>query len=326
MTGMSRKQERGTSTNTHSKHALPASIQAECGVLGSLLIDPDALCLISEQLAADDFYREAHRLIYMMIQRLSASRTPADYVTLCDALEQAGHLDHVGGASYLAGLINSVPTSGNIEAYAAIVARKALLRRLIQLGTQMVASACADEDQEAEAILEQAEQQLFQLGQRYTSTSKASQALDDLLVDYFEWLGQGERKQGRVPIGLPGLDRLLGGWYPGDLVVLAGRPGEGKTSLALSIAYHAARYAQVGVGILSLEMSQREILQRLLAMEGQGTLPTCGRGAVACSGGGDDPSQLGWDLDRGDSISQHHPFAPHGAALEGTTWHRSTDY
>jgi replicative DNA helicase len=255
-----------------SKHTpFPCDLEAERAVLGSLLIDPEALERIVTTLQADDFYRDAHQVIYATILHLHQQRLPADFVTLCDALTQQHRLEGVGGQVYLAGLVNAVPTSGNITAYAAIVMRTALLRRLMALGTQLVTEAAADGGVEVTLLIERAQSHLTQLAERATMDSgKAVTSLQDLLVEHLDWLEQVQAHPGSflgIPTGIASLDRLLEGLHPGTLIVLAGRPGQGKSSLALSIAYNIACVSEQAVGIISLEMSQRQLLHRLLAME-----------------------------------------------------------
>jgi len=141
---------------------LPQNIEAECGVLGSVIIDPEAVALVTDWLRPDDFYRDAHRTIYAAIQELYERNEPADFITLCDLLEQQGQLANIGGASYLTSLIGYVPTSGNLIYYARIVTQKAGFRRLIHAAGRIAALAY----EETEGAQEQAEQLLFALQRR----------------------------------------------------------------------------------------------------------------------------------------------------------------
>jgi replicative DNA helicase len=245
---------------------LPQNIEAECGVLGSLLIDPDAVALVADLLRPGDFYREAHRSIYEAILHLHGLHRPADFITLCDELGLRGTLEEVGGASYLTSLVNLVPTSGNAEHYARIVLRTSVLRRLIHAAGRIAAIAYEADD--AEQALEQAEQLIFAIGQQ--------QGHDDLvpvaeaLTDYLRALdGRHEQQDGLigVPTGFRDLDEALGGLQPADLVILAARPGQGKSSLALGIAYRAVYQHGRRVAIFSLEMSRSQLVQRLLSLE-----------------------------------------------------------
>jgi len=209
---------------------LPSNVEAEAGVLGSIIIDPDAVALVSEFLAADDFYRDAHRTIYETILRLTDQHTSADFVTICDSLEHQGKLEDVGGASYVTSLINQVPTSGNVVYYGQIVLRTALLRRLIHAAGQIAAEAYTSE-QNAAQTLESAEQLIFSISQRFGNATLSESHVRDLLATYLRRLDQMEGQRGGitgVPTGFADLDRLTGGLQRSDLIVMAGRPGMGK--------------------------------------------------------------------------------------------------
>jgi replicative DNA helicase len=245
---------------------LPQNIEAECGVLGSLLIDPDAVVLIADLLRPGDFYRDAHRSIYEAILHLHEQRRPADFITLCDELEQHGRLADVGGASYLTSLVNLVPTSWNAEHYARIVLRTSVLRQLIHAAGRIAAIAYEADD--AEQALEQAEQLIFAIGQEqgHTELVPVAEALSDYLRDLDRRHGQHGTVIG-VPTGFRDLDGALGGLQRSDLIILAARPGQGKTSLALNIARHAIYQHRSRVAFFSLEMSRSQLVQRLLSLE-----------------------------------------------------------
>ena len=242
---------------------LPFSIEAECGVLGSLIIDPDALSRVSDRLAPADFYRNAHRTIYEAIVHLAQQRTPADFVTLCEQLDRADMLEEVGGAATIAELQHAVPTSANVVHYAAIVAEKALYRRLIHAAGEMAASAYAEETD----ALERAEQAIFALGK--VAETSALTPLSQILDTCFTQLSQVHEQRRAVvgvPTGFPDLDAPLGGMQRSDLIILAARPGTGKTALALNIAANAAYGHNLRVGMFSLEMNKEQLGLRLLSM------------------------------------------------------------
>ncbi|HTD20613.1 MAG TPA: DnaB-like helicase N-terminal domain-containing protein, partial [Ktedonobacteraceae bacterium] len=159
---------------------LPQNIEAECGVLGSIIIDPEAIVQVAEFLFPDDFYRDAHRTIYEVIIQLYEQRQPADFITICDELERRNKLEDVGGASYITSLINLVPTSGNVEYYGRIVERNAILRRLIEAAGQIAAVAYQEED--ADVALDKAEQLIFNISQRHARSDFA--LLRDILSAY----------------------------------------------------------------------------------------------------------------------------------------------
>src|SRR5579859_8145112 len=245
---------------------LPQNIEAECGVLGSIIIDPEAIVQVAEFLFPDDFYRDAHRTIYEVILQLYEQREPADFITICDELERRNKLEDVGGASYITSLINQVPTSGNVEYYGRIVERNAILRRLIHAAGQI--AAVPSEEAAAVVALDKAEQLISNISQRHSHADFS--LLRDILSDYMNKLDQLHERRGTivgVPTGFTDLDRLTGGLQKSDLIILAARPAVGKTSLALSLAHNSAVKHQRSVAIFSLEMSKEQLVQRLLSMD-----------------------------------------------------------
>src|SRR5260221_165554 len=245
---------------------LPQNIEAECGVLGSIIIDPEAIVQVADFLHADDFYRDAHRTIYDIIIFLYEQREPADFITICDELERRNKLEEVGGASYITSLVNQVPTSGNVEYYGRIVERNSILRRLIHAAGQI--AAVAYEENDADVALDKAEQLIFNISQRHAHSDFS--LLRDILSDYMDKLDQLHERRGTivgVPTGFTDLDRLTGGLQKSDLIILAARPAIGKTSLALSLAHNSAVKHQHSVAIFSLEMSKEQLVQRLLSMD-----------------------------------------------------------
>ena len=245
---------------------LPQNIEAECGVLGSIIIDPEAIVQVSDFLHADDFYRDAHHTIFEVILQLYEEHEPADFITICDELERRNKLEEVGGASYITSLINQVPTSGNVEFYARIVERTAILRRLIHAAGQI--AAIAYEEGDADIALDKAEQLIFNIGQRHARSDFSH--MRDVLAEYMDKLDKLHERRGTivgVPTGFTDLDRITGGLQKSDLVVLAARPGIGKTSLALSLAHNASLKYHNSIAIFSLEMSKDQLAQRLLSMD-----------------------------------------------------------
>ena len=243
----------------------PQNIEAEQSVLGSLLIDPDALIKVSSFLRPEDFYRETHGLIYKAIVDLHERRQPADFVTLCDELERRGQMDHVGGAGYLTSLINVVPTSVHAQHYGRIVERTATLRRLISASSEISNMAYERADDE-DKILDQAEQLIFGVAQR--SIERELVPVRTILSDYYDRIQYLYENRGQtigVPTGFIDLDRLLGGFQQADLIIVAGRPGTGKTSLALTVAHQAAHKHGLCIAIFSLEMPAQQVVQRLVS-------------------------------------------------------------
>ncbi len=246
---------------------VPANPEAEEAVLGSLLIDPDAVLKVASFLEAEDFYRERNGWIYRAILELHERREPADFVTLCDELERNNLLQEIGGAAYITQLINNVPSAAYVEHYGHIVERTATLRRLIDAAGQIAALAYREAD-EVDEIVDRAEQIVFNVAERRIRRDLAPvrQVMHEV-VDRIDYLHRHQGQILGVPSGFTQLDRLLGGFQKSDLVILAARPAVGKTSLAMNFALNAARKFRKVVAYFSLEMSAEQLVQRLLAME-----------------------------------------------------------
>ncbi len=246
---------------------VPANPEAEEAVLGSLLIDPDAVLKVASFLEAEDFYREHNGWIYRAILELHERREPADFVTLCDELERNNLLQEIGGAAYITPLINNVPSAVYVEHYGHIVERTATLRRLIDAAGQIAALAY-EEAQEVDEVVDRAEQIIFNVSERRVRRDLV--AVRQIMHDVVDRVDYLHRHQGQilgVPSGFTQLDRLLGGFQKSDLIILAARPAVGKTSLALNFALNAARKFRKVVAFFSLEMSSEQLVQRLLSTE-----------------------------------------------------------
>ncbi|MBA3825838.1 MAG: replicative DNA helicase [Ktedonobacterales bacterium] len=244
----------------------PQNIEAEAAVLGSILIDPQALPAVAEILRPADFYRDAHRLLYTAALDLYGRGEPADIVTLTDEIERRGKLEGVGGADYVTTLVNVVPTSANVEYYAHIVERTSILRKLIHVAGQIAAIAYSEDD--ATVALDKAEQLIFAISQNVQRTD--FDHIRDILADYFDKLEHLHTHRGDiigVPSGFTDLDKMTGGMQRSDLVILAARPSVGKTAFALSLAHNAAVKHGASAAIFSLEMSKEQLVQRLLSMD-----------------------------------------------------------
>ncbi|MEJ5198508.1 MAG: replicative DNA helicase [Anaerolineae bacterium] len=246
---------------------IPANPEAEEAVLGSLLIDPDAIIKVASFLEPDDFYREKNGWIYQAILDLHERREPADFVTLVDELERRNQLQQVGGAAYITSLINSVPTAVHVEHYAHIVERTATLRRLIAAAGQIAALAY-EEAEDVDEVVDRAEQLIFNVSERRIRRDLTPvRQIMHTVVDRLDYLHRHKGDLLGVPSGFSKLDKLLGGFQKSDLIILAARPGVGKTSLALNIAVNAAKRYGQRVAFFSLEMSSEQLVQRLLAAE-----------------------------------------------------------
>ncbi|HET9493331.1 MAG TPA: replicative DNA helicase [Chloroflexia bacterium] len=245
---------------------VPYDLQAEEAALGSLLLDRDAIIKVAPFLRPEDFYREAHGWIYAAVLDLYARREPPDLVTLASELERAGRLEPIGGHSYLVSLVNRTPTAVHIEYYAHIVERTAVLRRLISAGGEIAALGYS-EDKETAIVLDKAEQILFSISQRTSTKDFAS--IEQVLNEYYDRIEAIQHAPGTVvgvTTGFHDMDEATGGLQKSDLIIIAARPGVGKTSWVLNAAHNAALKGS-RVGVFSLEMSREQLVQRLLAIE-----------------------------------------------------------
>ncbi len=245
----------------------PHSIEAEESVIGGILLDNAALDRAVEILMPDDFYRQAHRKIMQAILDLHARNEPVDLVTLADALKSRGDLQDVGGAAYLAELVERVPTAAHVGYYARIVKDKAILRMLIQTSNE-IAMRSFEAQADVESFLDEAEHRIFELSERKARPSFFR--LSEIVVESMKAVEQlYERRElvTGVPTGYLDLDKKTAGLQAGDLVIVAGRPSMGKTALALNIAQYAALEAGTGVAVFSLEMSKEQLVFRMLCSE-----------------------------------------------------------
>ena len=251
-----------------SSHKLPPQhIEAEQSVLGGILIENYAINKVMETLKPDDFYRDSHRKIYKALIDLSERDEPADSITLTNELKNSGHLDSVGGASYVASLIDLVPTAANIEYYAKIVKEKAILRKLIQTSTEIITQSYEDRG-DVEGFLDEAERAIFDISENRVRPS--FYPIRDVVKDSFKILERLYEKKELVtgvPSGFKDLDRMTAGFQPSDLIIVAGRPSMGKTSFCLNLAQYAAIEKKTPIAIFSLEMSKEQLGIRMLCSE-----------------------------------------------------------
>jgi len=245
----------------------PHNLEAEQSVLGSLLIDRDAIIRVAAMLKADDFFHGANGTIFQAIIDLYNRREPTDFVTLTDELQRRERLDQVGGVAYLSSLLNAVPTAVHIEYYGKIVERTATLRRLINAGASIVSIGYRD-SVDVEEAMDASERAIFDVSQR--RTTRDFRSIADVLDGFFDQIDHMQKNRDSlvgVPTGYADLDKLTGGLQKSDLIIIAARPSVGKTAFALGVAYGAAVKHKRTVGIFSLEMSAEQLVQRLLATE-----------------------------------------------------------
>ena len=242
----------------------PQNLEAEQAVLGSMLIEEEAIVHAVELLDEAVFYKNAHRHIFSSLLALYKANVPVDLVTVTDALKQRNLLDDVGGASYLATLTTIVPTAANAEYYCRIVKQKAILRELIRATTH-IAGECYEEAQEPDLLLDKAEALIFDIASK--KLKRDAVAMKDIIKSSIEMIDALYQRKGAItglPTGFAELDQQLAGLQVADLIVIAGRPAMGKSSLALCVAEHVAMSQKMGVAIFSLEMSKENLVQRML--------------------------------------------------------------
>ena len=245
----------------------PYSQQAEEAVLGSVLINPDTFFELAGFLTADDFYIVRNRWIWEAFAHLHERRIKIDYLTVVDELEKQGQLAEAGGHAYIMALINQTPSSMHAAAYGKIIEEGSIRRRMLSSANDL-ARLAYDQQKNVEGILEQAEKSIFSISER--RTHKDVQAISQVVSDVYDRIDllskRGDEIFG-VPTGLIDLDKLLGGLQKSDLLIVAGRPGMGKTGFLLSVAKNAAQKHKKHVAIFSLEMSNEQLVQRLIAQE-----------------------------------------------------------
>src|SRR3989339_153746 len=254
-------------TNEELNKVPPQSLEAEMSLLGSILLDKDAMLKIADIIRTEDFYKNAHARIFETITSLYSQNEPADLLTLSTRLEEKGILEMCGGRTYLASLINAVPPAANVANYAQIVQRKAIRRRLL-LASHEISRLGYQEENDIEKILDEAQQSLLAVSSVHFKQTFTP--IRNILADAFDRIDDLHRERGKLrglATGYPELDNLLAGLQKSDLVILAARPSVGKTSLALDIARHIGVKEKIPVGIFSLEMSKEQLVDRLLCSQ-----------------------------------------------------------
>jgi replicative DNA helicase len=252
----------------------PHSIEAEQSVLGGLLLDNEAADRIGDAIGDADFYSDAHRLIYSHIIRLLADGKPADVVTVSESLASVQKLDYIGGLSYLGALVQNVPTAANIRHYAAIVRERSILRQLAATAGEIADSAYNPLGRSARDVLDEAETKVLHIAEQGARGQQQFAELPKLLaqvVDRIELLYNRDdpSEVTGIPTGFSDLDRMTAGLQEGDLIIVAGRPSMGKTSLALNIGEHVALHSRLPVAVFSMEMGATQLAMRLIGSVGR---------------------------------------------------------
>lgn len=249
----------------------PHNKDAEIAVLGGLILDSHALGRVIQLLEPDYFYLPAHALIFEQARELFSKGQPVDYVTLIDALRAKDQLERAGGIAYIMNLVHSIPTTANIEYYAQLVERDAILRKLIRAGTRIVEMGFDQESKEIGAVLNQAEQTIFEIGQH--RLGEGLEHINTGLWSLFEELERGYNDpdaflRKNMSTGFTDLNMLLGGGFaPSDLIIIAARPAMGKTAFALNVGVNMSTQLNKPVAIFNLEMSKEQLITRMLCME-----------------------------------------------------------
>jgi replicative DNA helicase len=276
----------------HTEKIPPQSIEMEQSLLGALLIDRDAIIKMADMVSPDDFYKDAHKMIYESIRDLYEKREPIDLLSLSGKLEEKKQLEIVGGRSYLATLANMVPTASHVLHYAKITQNKATLRRLISAASDIV-SLGYNENEEVDRLLDQAEQTLFNVSQKFLK--KTFIPINDVLAETFDRIDELHRSAGKmrgIPTAFADLDNLLAGLQKSDLIILAARPSVGKTTFALDIARNVALKSKGSVGMFSLEMSKEQLVDKLLCAEAGVDLWKMRTGKLSDKGEDDDFTRI----------------------------------
>lgn len=245
---------------------VPHSREAEEAVVGAVLINSEAYYDVAQFLGADDFYIHRNKWIWDAFARLHEQRIPVDLLTLSEELERAGQLAEIGGSAYLTSLINQVPTSLNAEAYGRIVEENSIRRKMINAANQI--ASLAYKGNTINNVMNEAEKAVFNVSEKRLKHDL--QPIRSVLSGYYDRIDDLSKRPEDfhgVPTGFYDLDKLLGGLQPSDLLIIAGRPGQGKTGFLLSIAKNAALTHKKHVAIFSLEMSNEQVAQRLIAQE-----------------------------------------------------------
>jgi len=269
------REQESIQTQSARLRSIPKNIEAEQVILGSAILEPeDTIPILVERLKPEYFYRRAHRVIFRTIRELFDRSEPSDIVSLANRLEEKGDMEKVGGRIYLTELLDRVTTTASLEYYANIVRKKATLRALIEAGGR-IAEFGYDEASDTDEILDKAESLIFDISRR---ESKGNYYLiSEFLYEHIDTLEELHSNPDKHALtgfstGFPRLDEMTSGLHRSDLIVLAGRPGMGKTSLALTLARNVAIREKAKVGIFSLEMTKEQLLERLLCGEAKVSL------------------------------------------------------
>ncbi|MDE0926185.1 MAG: replicative DNA helicase [Methylophilaceae bacterium] len=252
----------------------PHSIEAEQSVIGGLLLENDALDRVADILNVEDFYQHDHKTIYKHIAKLIERNRPADIVTVAESLESTAELSAVGGIAYLGSLAQNTPSAGNIRRYAEIVRERAIMRKLVSVGTEIVGSAFGPNGRDAQQLLDEAEAKIFKIAESGDKGSEGFQDIKELLPQVAEKIDELFSREDQsevtgIPTGFTDLDKMTSGLHGGDLVIVAGRPSMGKTAFSINMAENVALDTGLPVAIFSMEMGATQLATRMIGSIGR---------------------------------------------------------
>jgi replicative DNA helicase len=250
----------------------PHSVEAEQAVLGGLMLDANAWDAVADIVTATDFYRRDHRLIFEAIAEVAETRGSCDAVTVSENLERKGRLEEIGGLAYLGTIARDTPSAANVRAYAEIIRERSILRQLVAAGGEIATAATDSRGRPASELVDEAERRVFEIAERGSRGKSGFIAIRDVLpqtIDRLDLLHQTPGEIRGVPSGFTQLDKKTTGFQAGDLIVIAGRPSMGKTTLAVNIAENAAIAKGVPAAIFSMEMSAEQLTLRLISSLGR---------------------------------------------------------
>ena len=252
----------------------PHSLEAEQSLLGGLLIDNEALDKVADIVSVTDFYRQDHQIIYQHIHRLIERSQPADIVTVGESLESNSELNTVGGLEYLGLLAESTPTAANIRGYAQIIRERSIMRNLVEVGTDIVDNALSPQGRDAQQLLDESESKIFQIAEAGKNDRIGFTDIKELLPQVAERIDQLFQRDNPsdvtgIPTGYKDLDMMTSGLQPGDLIIVAGRPSMGKTSLALNMCEYVSVDTGLPTAVFSMEMASTQLVSRLIGSVGK---------------------------------------------------------
>ncbi|CEO20334.1 replicative DNA helicase [Paraclostridium sordellii] len=245
----------------------PHSVESEQSILGSILLDKQAIITVTETIQPEDFYKEAHKIIYECMMKLNNKNEPIDLITLTEELKKQGHLEDIGGISYITSLSTIVPTTSNVKYYADIVKEKSVLRKLIKVSNDILNSGY-DSSIKVEDLLEKAEKKIFDISQE--KSSEDFQSINSVLMDTYDMIEKlytNKEDITGITTGFDDLNKKTNGLQRTDLILVAARPAMGKTAFSLNLVQNAALKGNASVAVFSLEMSKEQLVQRMLSAQ-----------------------------------------------------------